>query len=147
EELKGIEVPVLPDLEPEEVITEARGTSTGFLLMSAYHATIQNLLLAWQRHFELHNIAYGAFANLFMFAKEAFPGIKDQTVADMVGGDEYQYFRPDDELRNLAALAVELEIQDRLREPGRPEEILERMRRDPRGTTWVEAFDAAKDPW
>src|SRR2546430_10228119 len=33
------------------------------------------------------------------------------------------------------SLAVELEIQDRLREPGRPEEILERMRGEDRKST------------
>jgi pyruvate,water dikinase len=147
DELCSIEIPSLPDLEAEEVVTGARGTSTGFLLICAYQATVENLLLAWQRHFELHNIAYGAFANLFAFAKLTFPGIKDQTVAEMVGGDEYEYFRPDDELRNLAALAVELGIQDRLRGAGGPETILERLREDHAGSQWVEAFDAAKDPW
>jgi pyruvate, water dikinase len=147
EEIKGIHIPSLPGLEAEEVVTSARGTTSGYHLIEAYGKVIDNLLRAWQGHFELHNIAYGAFANLFFFLHEIFPGIKDQVVADMVGGDEYAYFRPDDELRKLAALAVELGVHERLREPGSPEDVLARLASDRQGERWVGAFEAAKDPW
>ena len=41
-------------------------------------------------------------------ASRAFPGIPDLAIAKMVQGIEVDLFRPDDELKKLAKLAVEL---------------------------------------
>ncbi len=47
-----------------------------------------------------------------MFCKQVFPGIPDLSIAKMVQGIDVDLFRPDDELRKLARLAVELGVDD-----------------------------------
>lgn len=146
-ELKELEVPHLRRLEDQTVVTEAHGFSAGYTLLDVYHRVIDNMFLAWQYHFEMLNLGYAAYLNLFQFCKQAFPGIGDETIANMVAGADILFFRPDDELKKLARLAVDLGIQDALRQEQKPEEIVEELRGDPDGRQWVEAMEAVKDPW
>jgi pyruvate,water dikinase len=147
DELKQLEVPHLRRLEDEEVVTEGRGMSSGYRLLEAYDRAIENMFVAWQYHFEMLNLGYAAYLNLFMFCKQAFPGIKDETIAQMVAGTDILFFRPDDEIKKLARKAIELGIVDLVRGEGSPEEIIERLREHPRGAEWVAALEEAKDPW
>jgi pyruvate, water dikinase len=147
DELKTLEVPTLPRLEDESVVMQALGTSSGYKLTRAYDQAIANMFLAWQYHFEMLNLGYAAYLNLFMFCKQAFPGIKDETVAQMVAGADILFFRPDDELKKLARLALELGIADTIRSGARAEAIVESLRFDEKGKEWVAALDAVKDPW
>lgn len=147
-ELKELEVPSLERLEPEEVVTEARGMSSGYRLVEAYDRAIENMFRAWQYHFEMLNLGYAAYLNLFMFCKQAFPGIKDETVAQMVAGTDILFFRPDDELKKLARLALDLGVADRIRQGGkRPEDIVAELATTPAGKQWVDAMEKVKDPW
>lgn len=146
-DLQGLEVPTLKRLEDEEVVTGAQGLSSGYRLMSAYEKAIDNIFLAWQYHFEMLNLGYAAYLNLFMFCKQAFPGIKDETIAQMVAGADILFFRPDDELKELARKAIELGVADTIRKGGSPEALVEELREDPNGKEWVAAMEAVKDPW
>jgi pyruvate,water dikinase len=147
-ELKELEVPSLERLEPEEVVTEGRGMSSGYRLVEAYDRAIQNMFVAWQYHFEMLNLGYAAYLNLFMFCKQAFPGIKDETVAQMVAGTDILFFRPDDELKKLARLALDLGVADQIRQEGkRPEDIVAELAAIPAGKQWVDAMEKVKDPW
>jgi pyruvate,water dikinase len=146
-ELKAIEIPTLARLDDEQVVIEGRGVSSGYRLLVAYDMIIENVFLAWQHHFEMLNLGYAAYLNLFQFSKQAFPGIKDETIAQMVAGADLLFFKPDDELKKLAQLALDLGIADRLRAGGRPEDIVEGLSADEKGRQWVEALEAIKDPW
>ena len=147
EDLKALEVPRLGKLEPEAVVLEHHGKTSGNDLLVAYDRVIESIFLAWQYHFEMLNLGYAAYLNLFMFAKQAFPGIKDETLAQMVAGADILFFRPDDELKKLARKALDLGIGDRLRQARRPEAIVEELRGDPVGREWVAALEGAQDPW
>lgn len=144
--MRDIEVPELPRLETEEVVTEARGVSSGYKLLTAYDTAIQNAFLAYQYHFEMLNLGYAAYLNLFQFCREAFPGIKDDVITQMVAGEEILFFRPDDELKKLARLALELGVEDTIKE-GDPDAAIERLGSSEEGRKWVEALEEAKDPW
>jgi pyruvate,water dikinase len=147
-ELRDLDVPALPELEDMAVITEARGISTGFELMKAYERTIESLLLAYQHHFEMLNLGYGAYLNLFEFARAAFPGIKDETIVQLVAGTDLLMFGPDDKLKELARLAVESGIDQRILDgAGAPGETVEALRSEPAAERWVRTFDEAQDPW
>lgn len=147
-DLKDLEVPALGRLEPEEVVTEGRGMSSGYRLLDAYDRAIENMFTAWQYHFEMLNLGYAAYLNLFQFCKQAFPGIKDETIAQMVAGTDILFFRPDDELKKLARLALDLGVADRIRQGGkRPEEIVAELAATPAGKRWVDAMEQVKDPW
>jgi len=146
-DLKAIEIPRLPVLEDETVVTEARGFSTGYTLLNAYDRAVQNVFLVYQYHFELLVLGYSAYLNLHQFCKAAFPGISDQTVANLAAGADILLFRPDDEVKKLARRALDLGLAERIRADRKPELIVEDLRRDPRGSEWVADLDAAKDPW
>ena len=60
----------------------------------------------WHHHTEMLMLGYGAYVVFFQFCQQAFPEISDQTVARMVAGIDVIMYRPDDELRALARLAV-----------------------------------------
>lgn len=147
EDLKAIDVPRLTKLDPEEVVFEHHGKTSGYDLLHAYDRIIDSIFLAWQYHFEMLNLGYAAYLNLFTFAKQAFPGVKEETLAQMVSGADILFFRPDDELKALARKGLDLGIADRLRQAKRPEDIVEELRGDPKGAEWVAALEKAKDPW
>ena len=147
EDLKAVEVPRLTKLEPDAVVFEAMGRTAGYDLLAAYNRAIDSVFLAWQYHFEMLNLGYAAYLNLFMFCKQAFPGVKEETLAQMVAGADILFFRPDDELKKLARLGLDLGIAGRLREARRAEEIIASLRSDPKGAQWVAALEAAQDPW
>jgi pyruvate,water dikinase len=146
-EMRAIEVPRLPHFEDESVVTEGRGYSTGHTLLTSYNSVVNNVLTVYQYHFELLVLGYGAYLNLYQFTKQAFPNMDDQTVANLAAGADILLFRPDDEVKKLARIAVDLGISDRLRADRRPQQIVEDLRADPTGARWTAAFDAAQDPW
>jgi pyruvate,water dikinase len=146
-ELKRIEVPALPDIEADAIVDGATGVTTAHELLAAYNRVVENVFLAYQYHFEMHLCGYGAYLNLFQFCQSAFPGITQQTIASMVAGSDIMMFRPGDELKALARKALDLGIGDRLRAGGPPEAIIEQLRGDSAGQAWVEALEAAKEPW
>jgi pyruvate,water dikinase len=146
-EMRAIEIPHLPHREDLAVVTDGRGYSTGHTLLTAYNRIVDNVLLTYHYHFELLVLGYGAYLNLFQFCKQAFPGINEQTVANLAAGADILLFRPDDEVKKLAQRAIELGIADRLRADEKPELIVAQLRDDPQGRQWVAALDAAQDPW
>jgi pyruvate,water dikinase len=147
EDLKAVEVPHLTKLDPDSVVFDHRGQTSGMDLLLAYNRVIDSVFVAWQYHFEMLNLGYAAYLNLFTFAKQAFPGVKEETLAQMVAGADILFFRPDDELKKLARLGLDLDIADRLRSGGKPDDIVAGLRGDPAGDKWVAALEAAKDPW
>jgi len=57
-------------------------------------------------------------------------------------------YRPDDELKKLAALAVELDLGDLFVEGNEPDKVLSALaERGGAGDRWLAAFEKAKDPW
>jgi pyruvate,water dikinase len=111
---------------PEQWVTEGRGLDNTFALMTSFNRAIELCYEAWQYHFEFLNLGYATYLDFFGFCKQAFPGISDLGIARMVQGIDVDLFRPDEELRKLAKLAVEAG-QD--------------------SDEWKAAYEAAKDPW
>lgn len=144
--LEAIEFPALPDMVDMEVVTSARGRSHLYDLLHAYHELIDLALELWQYHFEFLNLGYAAYLDYFMFTKTVFPDIPDLSIAKMVAGIEVDLFRPDQELRKLARLAVEKGVADALCE-GSVDEALAKVRDMPGGDEWLAAYEAAKYPW
>lgn len=146
-ELEAIQIGDLPEMEPEAMVTEGRGVGSGYQLITAYNRVIESLLKVWQYHFEMLNLGYTAYLSFMDFCKEAFPGIQDQTVAQMVAGIDVLLFRPDDELKKLARLAIDLGVQHVLMRCTTPESLIAEMGAVDAGKTWLAALDVAKQPW
>lgn len=147
ERLTQIEFERLPAMEPVEVVTESRELTTGHRLAGAYALLLENVNEMAYLHFEMLGLGYGAYMTFRQFCHDAFPGISDQTISKMVAGIDILMFRPDDELRKLARLGVELGLAEPLTRRGSVEEILCAVRSEPRGKEWIAALDAAKEPW
>jgi pyruvate,water dikinase len=145
--LKQIELRPLPEVEDEAMVTGHRGVYSGYDLMTSYDRLIENLFEMGSYHFEMLNLGYGAYLTFRELCQGAFPGITDQTVARMVAGIDILLFRPDDEVRKLAAKAVQLGLADAIRDHDDPARALEEIRGRSGGQEWLDALEAAKEPW
>ena len=95
--------------EDIEVVTSGRGMGiAATTCWRRYHRLLDLALKLWQYHFEFLNLGYAAYLDFFGFCKQAFPSIPDLAIAKMVAGVDVDLFRPDEELKKLARLAVEL---------------------------------------
>jgi len=147
-EIDAIVVPQLGEFDDASVVMQARGIATNHFVREAFHRTIESFSKMWHHHFEFLMLGYGAYLVFFQFCKKAFPEIGDQTVARMVAGLDVLMFRPDDELKRLARLAVELGVDGNFVEGASPEKILSSLRKlgDP-GARWLKGLADARDPW
>jgi pyruvate, water dikinase len=145
--LRAIEFAPLPEAEPIETVTSWKGTTVAWELIASYNRLLENMHEMACYHFELHMLGYGALMTFSDFCKNAFPGIADQTIAKMVGGVDILFFRPDDELRKLARLALELGLGDAILDHEDPDDVLAAIAAAPEGQRWLDAFEEAKEPW
>lgn len=147
-EIEAVEVPELRDLDDIEVVTGGRGFATNHLLRENFHRCIDLYSKMWHHHTEFLMLGYGAYVVFFEFCRTAFPEIADQTVARMVAGIDVTMYRPDDELKKLAALAVELDLGDLFVEGSEPGKVLAALGGSgDAGARWLAALAEAKDPW
>ena len=145
-EMEALEFTALPAVVPFEDIESGVAMDGSEKLMENFDQLIALLYRNWQYHFEFLNLGYIAYLDFFGFCKEAFPGIPDQAIAKMVQGVDMELFRPDDELKKLAVKAVELGLQGAF---ANTEDVAGTLAavRDAGGDSWVEAYEAAQDPW
>lgn len=147
ERMRTISFPPLGELDPIEVVTEARGVSTSWDIIANYHRLIDEFFVIWQYHFEFLNLGYGGYIVFFQFCKQAFPQISDQDVARMVAGVDVLAFRPDDELRRLAQLAVDLDLVDQIATQRDAAETFAALETTDSGRQWLAEYEVSKDPW
>lgn len=147
-DISGLRVPALPEFDDPEVVLEARGIGQNHYLRENFHRAIEMFSKMWHYHFEFLMLGYGAYVVFFQFCKKAFPEIGDQTISRMVAGVDTLMFRPDEELKKLARLAVECGVDDAFAEGADPRETLAAVAtRGEAGRRWLAAFEAARDPW
>jgi pyruvate,water dikinase len=150
-DLEALDFQPLPEVVPLEWVKSGRGLDNTYDLMETYDRSIQLLYKTWQYHFEFLNLGYVAYLDFFGFCKQAFPSISDQGIAKMVQGVDVDLFRPDDELKKLAHLAVNLGLDEVLCAgdctADTVADLLTRIAAAPRGTEWIAAWEAAQDPW
>jgi pyruvate, water dikinase len=145
-ELGELTIPTLPEMEDESVVTEGIGVSTGYRLLNAYDRLIDLGILCWQYHFEFLNLGYAAYVVFVDFCQKAFPDIPLQKITQMVGGIDVIIYRPDEELKKLAKLSIELGV-DEIAMNGDAATVFAGMAASANGKRWLEAFEAARDPW
>jgi pyruvate,water dikinase len=152
EEMETISFGKLPDSVPFADIEEGVGLDPTTALLADFDRLIQLLYRNWQYHFEFLNLGYVAYLDFFGLCKEAFPDIPDQAIAKMVQGVDMELFRPDDELKQLARLAVDLGLTEALGAgvPGQDVDgaaTLAAVLAVPGGRTWTDAWEKAQEPW
>jgi pyruvate, water dikinase len=145
-ELNGLSFGPLPEVVPIEWVKGGVGLDNTTALFETYDKAIQLCYRTWQYHFEFLNLGYAAYLDFFGFMKEQFPTIPDQAIAKMVQGVDSILFRPDDELKKLARLAVELGVAKTLK-AGSTDDALGAVGKSADGAEWLGAWEKAKDPW
>jgi pyruvate,water dikinase len=146
-ELERLEVPELPEVEDESLVTEARGVGSGHGLMRAYDCLLEGFDRVAHYHFELVNLGYGAYLALYELCREAFPDISDPTIAKMVSGIDVIALRPDDELRRLAMRTVELGVAEQVKAARGEQELRAALSGTEAGEGWLADFEQTKNPW
>jgi pyruvate, water dikinase len=147
-EIEAITVPELPEWEDDSVVFEARGVAQNHYLRENFARCLALYSKMWHHHTEMLMLGYGAYVVFFQFCMQAFPEISDQTVARMVAGIDVIMYRPDDELRALARLAVDLGVDDLFTEGCVAADVLDALAaRGAAGQQWLDAFAKARDPW
>jgi pyruvate,water dikinase len=146
-ELEALRFEPLPEVVPMEWIQSGAGIDNTVPLLETYDRAIQLCYRTWNYHFEFLNLGYAAYLDFFMFCKQTFPSISDQLIAKMVQGVDVDLFRPDDELKKLARLAVQLDLANAFGDTGNVEATLARIAARPGGGQWLAAWQAAQDPW
>jgi len=146
-EMETLHFAPLPDMVPFDDIVQGVAKDGSEVLMENYDRLIQLCYQNGQYHFEFLNLGYLAYLDFFGFAKEAFPGIPDQAIAKMVQGVDMELFRPDDELKKLALLAIEMDLTAAFDNTDDVEATLAGVRALPGGEQWIEVYEEAKDPW
>jgi pyruvate,water dikinase len=146
-ELYALEVPRLPDLEDEQELIHEHRLGSNYRLMAAYDRALHLYHELNQLHFELLLLAYGAYLTFFEFCQGSFPDMGLQTMGQMIAGYDTTMMRPDDELKALAAKALELGVDGAFVD-GRPhEEVLAELRGSEAGRAWIDDLEARKHPW
>ena len=146
-ELAALEIPTLPEFEDMVVVTEGRGWGSSHALLVAYNRLIEGLDRVFQYHFEFLNLGYLAYLVFYEFCREAFPDMRDEAVSQMVTGIDVVVVRPDEELKRLAQLAVELEIGAAVKASETEEALRAALADSEAGARWLGEFERAKDPW
>ncbi len=146
-ELQALEVPDLPTYEDESVVTEGRGVGSSYLLLAAYDRLLEGLDRVFQYHFELLSLGYGAYLAFYELCRGVFPDIEDRTLARMVTGIDVLVLRPDDELKRLAAQAIELGIGDLVRSARSEADLQAALAGSEGGARWLADLEETKDPW
>jgi pyruvate,water dikinase len=146
EELMAVEVPGLPEYEPDEVVF-GDADSIFYRVLDAYSRTLRMAELMWQHHFEFLLLGYGAYMTFSDFCKQALPDIPDQHVAQMVAGIDVLLFKPDAELRRLARLALDSGLAPVFADGRTPDEIDAELATTDAGRAWLEELEGVKDPW
>ncbi|MEM7112239.1 MAG: hypothetical protein AAF614_07380 [Chloroflexota bacterium] len=147
DEMETINMKGLPDMVDLEWVTGGRGIGSNFDMQSAYNKLIELGYKGWQYHFEFLNLGYAAYLDFFGFCKQAFPDIPDQSIAKMVSGIEVDLFRPDDELKRLAQVAIDQGVADAIKNGGDADATLAALGESEGGRAWLAELEISKDPW
>ena len=147
EKLEDLEIPELPELEDISLVTSPQAHGAGYEMHQYFNRLMEAKHLAWHFHMEMILIGFGAYHTFFEFCHQVFPEIDKQSIAKMVMGMNTPMNRPDDELKRLAQVAVDLDLDDAFHSGGSAEEIFERMRGSDAGRQWLDEYDKSKYPW
>jgi phosphohistidine swiveling domain-containing protein len=146
-ELAGLDVPEMPEVEDESIVTDGRGLGSSHALLHAYDRLLEGADRIFQYHFEFLLLGYGAYLAFYEQCRERFPDISDQTIAKMVSGIDVLVLRPDEELRRLARLARELGVSQQVESAENEEGLVANLAGSDVGERWLDDFEQTKDPW
>ena len=138
----------LPELEDMSIFSEVRGITSARRLVEVYERVV-HLYMTMQEGYQYQFIgaAYATDLAFNGFCKKAFPGIDDQTIGKMLTGAELEAFRPDEEVKKLAHLAVDLGLAADVKRATDFEKMRFEFEKTEKGRKWCLEFDKSAFPW
>lgn len=151
-QLASIKVPKLTEFVPDEkVIFDGPGFGFAYELIRAFMDIVDSYLRCEQYHFEILVGAYGNYMSLCDFVINRIPNMDAPSVGRLCAGGIYDVLVPDMKLKELAQLAVDLNVDGRigqLYERGvAPQQIITELEAEGAGQQWVKKFEEAREPW
>lgn len=146
-ELEAVRIPRLAEMEDLQVVTGALGESEGYHLLKNYDDLINLGIKCWQYHFEFLNLGYAAYVFFLDFAQKLFPNIPAQRVTQMISGIDVMMYQPDEQLKKLARLALELRVDEVLCFSPEWSVVEEALKKLPNGVKWLTSLNLAREPW
>ncbi|MEX1210088.1 MAG: PEP-utilizing enzyme [Candidatus Nanopelagicales bacterium] len=147
QELESINFEPLPEIEDaDEVVKSGAGLGSGYKIQENYRTLVDLSLKLWNYHFEFLNLGYAAYLDFFGFCKQAFPGIPDLAIAKMVAGVEVDLFRPDEELKRLARVALDSGVAEAFTVKD-VEQTCQILKGTDAGQAWIASFQESAEPW
>ena len=146
-ELEELRVPELAEYDSDELMSNDERQSSFFEVLDTYDRTLRCCDLAWQHHFELLMLGYGAYMTFADYCKSQLPDIPDQHIAQMTAGIDVVLFRPDAELKRLARLAIDTGVEAAFVDGRTPDEIDAELAQSEAGQAWLVELEGIKDPW
>lgn len=146
-DLEALSFPPLPEAVPLDEVRAGVGRGPVYEHAHRYRTLLDLVSELWQYHFEFLNLGYAAYVDYFTFVRGALPDVGELELAQTVAGIDVDLFRPDRELRRLARLAVELDVDDALAGDASAADALAAVAARPGGASWLAEWDAARHPW
>lgn len=141
-EIEQIHFPDLPEIDDMSRFINLNA-NTAYDVLSANHNLWRLLDRAWAHHYELYHIPYGQFLELRAFGQRH--GFKE-SCTDLVKGLKPLVLEPEERLKDLARLAVELGIQNVFKNY-EGSKVLTELEKSDKGRKWIEKFDEVKYPY
>ncbi|MDR2240543.1 MAG: PEP-utilizing enzyme, mobile region [Zoogloeaceae bacterium] len=146
-ELEKLEIPRLADMEDIAVVNDAIGESKGYHLLKNYDDLINLGIKCWQYHFEFLNLGYAAYVFFLDFVQKLFPSVPAQRVTQMISGIDVIMYQPDEELKKLAKLAIELGVDGLVTSSQEWTEVEAALKKAPKGVEWLTSLNLSRQPW
>jgi pyruvate,water dikinase len=150
DEIRGLESVVVPEMsefEPESSVLEARGLNSAHDLLIAFNRVLESADRIWHYHFEFLALGYAAYLSFQELCRALFPDMTEQTIVKMVSGVDVLLYRPDDELKKLAALALEFGVGEVVESTPTLVGLRSVLADSEPGQRWLSALDESMSPW
>lgn len=147
EDLSGLQVPSLPEIEPDSAVLQGPTMSAGSKLVRSYELTISALFQAWSHHFFLLNIGYSELIDFQKTARRIFPLISGSSVSAMLQRGDLEIFEPHRAVIRLAKAAESMDLLPVIRSSKFFDDVESRPRDSDIRRIWLAQLAAEKSEW
>jgi len=149
QESLGKQIRDLPEpYDDMEIYTKLRAISSGRKLVEIFDRAVHIYLTIFEGYqYQFIGAAYATDFVFIDFCKKAFPGIDEQTIGRMITGVELEAYRPDEEVKRLARLAVKLGLAADIKKATNFEKMRSEFEKTRNGRKWCQEFDKVSFPW
>ncbi|MFB0500073.1 MAG: PEP-utilizing enzyme [Candidatus Hadarchaeaceae archaeon] len=138
----------LPELEDISHFAMGGGITSGRKLVEQYEKAVNTYLTLFEGYqYTFIGAAYATDMAFMEFCHQAIPDIDDRTIGEMITGAELEAFRPDEEVKRLAGLAVNWGLAPVVKRSRKFESMRSEFEKTDKGKKWLREFEESSFPW